>query len=84
MIVLGSFYRLGEICYLEVSHLFALVGWVVVDLADLSDFSVVFSVFVGPYEAVQGQYCRKLLASLVVCLKYSGFCLVVSCAQTER
>jgi hypothetical protein len=33
--------------YLEVSHFLALIGRVVVNLTDLPDFSIVFSVLVG-------------------------------------
>ena len=65
MMVLGSFWIIKE-KYFEVSHFLAFVGRVVVDLTDLSYFSVVFSVFVLPEQDVQGQHWGVLFAFFVV------------------
>jgi hypothetical protein len=54
MMVLGSFWIRKE-KYLEVSHFLAFVGRIVVDLTDLSNFSVIFSIFVRSEQDVQGQ-----------------------------
>ena len=83
MMVLGSFWIRKE-KYLEVSHFLAFVGRIVVDLTDLSNFSVIFSVFVRAEQDVERQQWWVLFAFFVVRFKNLSLGLVASCAKTER